>query len=482
LGLEALEDRLALSPFMVKDNILVVTGTPGNDYFTYSYNPSTYTAVLTLNGASYTVNEDQVFLHGISFDGQGGNDTAVLSAAKDALEVDLQPGTGHLVEGGLAAEVDVSNTENIYAYGNSATRAYLRGPGSFTGTPTASYEYGTGFYDLVSGGVGYVYADPSGNASAAAYLYGSPAGGDRFSSDGFTNTYTFANGNTLDVRAFSHVYANAGQYGTGSVTFTDSTGHATLNAGPEHASFVAPYGPTIGTFTIEADGFRQLSAAAQSATGADTAVFTGAGNDVFSGGKGSAAMSGPGYYLSAAGFSYVTAYGTGDQSELASLFDSPGDDTFAASPDYAEMSGAGYEVTVYGFKNAYGFRFAGGHDSAYLYDSPGNDTLTAGPTSATLTGAGFDLEAYGFATLHAFAFAGGHDTASLTGGPGANTFNAQYNRGYLTGSGFAIYVTNFAAVDLFSAPGGTGIAYTDYSTVNYLLTLHPGWSRGNGTL
>jgi hypothetical protein len=480
LCLEGLEDRLALSPFMVQNNVLVVTGTPGNDSFTYGYTPSTHTAVLTLNGVSYTVNEDQVYLNDITFDGQGGSDTAVLNAAKDALEIDLRPGTGHLFESGGAVEVDLSNTENIYAYGNAATQANLYGdnPGdTFTGTPTAGYEYGAGYYDLVSG-AGHVYADAFDRGSSSAYLYGSAAGGDSFSSDGFYNKFTFASGNTLDVRNFSHVYANAGLYGSGTASLTDATGQATLNAAPEQASIVIPsVDPRMPGFTIEADGFRRLNAKEQAA-GTATATLTGSGNDSFSGGKGSAALSGPSYYLSAVGFTNVTANGTGAATEMAALFDSSGDDSFLAGPSDAEMLNSTYSVTVHGFKNVVGFHGAGGHDTASLYDSPGNDTLTAGASSATLSGTGFSLQAYGFTAVYAFANAGGHDTTSLTGGAGSNAFYGGSNRGHLAGTGFDVYVTNFAAVDLFSAPGGTGISYVDPSTVRYLLTLHPGWFRG----
>jgi hypothetical protein len=480
LHLEGLEDRLALSPFMVQNNILVVTGTPGNDYFTYSYTPSTQTAVLTLNGASYTVDEDHVFLTDITFDGQGGSDTAVLNAAKDALDIDLRPGTGHLFEAGGAVEVDLSNTENIYAYGNSATRAMLYGDNAgdtFTGTPTAGYQYGAGYYDLVSG-AGYVYADAFDRGSSSAYLYGSAAGGDTFSSDGFYNKLTFASGNVLDVRNFAHVYASSGLYGSGTASFADATGQATLNAAPEQASIVIPsVDPRMPGFTIEADGFRRLTAKEQSAGGTSAATFTGSGDDTFSGGKGSSALSAPGYYLSAVGFTNVTAYGTGDATEHASLFDSAGDDTFVATPNLAEMFNGSYAVVVHGFKNVYGAHSAGGNDTASLYDSPGNDTLTAGPTSATLSGTGFSLQASGFATLHAYAKAGGHDVASLTGGPGGNTFTAYSNTGHLAGTGFDVYVTGFAAVDLFSAPGGAGAAYIGPYTLSYLLTLHPGWIR-----
>jgi hypothetical protein len=469
LRLEGLEDRLALSPFNLNAGFLTVTGTPGADYFTYSSNPSNHTVTLTLNGASYSVDLRSTFLFGITFDGQGGTDTAAVYDGPTAGEVDLSPGTGDL-EDNIGVALHVQHVANIFAYGNASALANLAGTGAdtFTGTPTLSYQKGTGFYNLVSG-FGRVTASSNISGSDTAYLYGSAAG-DAFSSEGFDATDTFAGGRTVTVRDFSTVHAYSGRYGSGVATYTDGTALATLDAGPEHVTVVDP------AFVTEADGFARLYAVNQFPLPAsDTAVFHGAGNDYFSGGQGFAAMSGPGYSLSAMGFRTVTAYGTGDATEGATLYDSPGNDTFLASPGFAEMYNGSYSVVIHLFTNVQGVDGAGGTDAAFLYDSPGNNTLTAGPTSTTLSGTGFSLQALGFAAVYASAAAGGHDAASLTGGPGGNVFTAHYNSGHLAGAGFDVYINGFAAVDLFTPPGGRGVVLVDSATVNYLLTLHQGW-------
>ena len=124
---------------------LTVTGTSGND--TFSYNGSS-TSSFTLNGVTYATGNN---ISAVVFNGNGGTDVATLTGSGIFTAV-LGAGTGYVT--GTGYTVTVNSVGSIYATGNASDYAYLSGTTNnttFVGTSTYSYVMGSGFMDQVAG-------------------------------------------------------------------------------------------------------------------------------------------------------------------------------------------------------------------------------------------------------------------------------------------------------------------------------------------
>src|SRR5262249_54207904 len=105
------------SPFQVVGTSLHVTGTTGNDQF--SFTAGTSTDAVTLNGLNYTVNP--ALIKSIYFNGNGGSDTANLTDQVNPATAALSPRSATL--GSQNYSVITSNTQYNYVYGRAGDTA-----------------------------------------------------------------------------------------------------------------------------------------------------------------------------------------------------------------------------------------------------------------------------------------------------------------------------------------------------------------------
>src|SRR5947208_2542949 len=115
--LEVLEDRLALTPFLVVGTTLKVVGTPGSD--TFSFAPQGNDYLVKMNGSSFTAKPGQIKT--IEVDGKGGLDFAYMTAGKGPNALDLSPFGGTLT--GANYKVTLTSMDFISATGGAADTA-----------------------------------------------------------------------------------------------------------------------------------------------------------------------------------------------------------------------------------------------------------------------------------------------------------------------------------------------------------------------
>jgi hypothetical protein len=294
-ALEALEDRLALSPFMVQGTQLIATGTPGTDYFTFSSTNGVRQA--NLNGVSYTV--DPAHITSIVFNGQGGAwDLAEVYGVSGGY---LLPQGGSLTAAGI--QITVQNTATIIAYsdGHAGESFGFYGNGrndTFGASPGAGYMYGSGYFNYGGGFSSIVaYGNPQGGTNApsdVAYLNGS--GQNDTLNMVPTSADLEGSGYYLHAVAFGHVVA------TDSGSMSDwaylwGSGRDALYTARGNYSSMLGYG-----YFNEAYGF-----GVSSGYNGGSAIFYYLPTDFYTGGTTWGLMNGNGYSDFASGFTYVNS-------------------------------------------------------------------------------------------------------------------------------------------------------------------------------
>jgi hypothetical protein len=386
------DPALALS-----NGTLTVTGTPGNDAFTFT--PGAAQDSMTLNGKALAVDAAAVSSGGVVFNGNGGSDSATLTAGGGANTLSLSPGGGTL--SGPGYQVTLNKVGQVVATGHAGDRAYLTGsPGAdaFVGTPTYAYLYdtasGASFFNQANG-FGVVVA--SGGGGGTAYLYGDArAGGNVFVA---TPTYAYLRG---------------------------------------HSS----------GFFNQVSGFRAVVGTA--AAGSDQSYLYGGGGSTFVGTPSYAYLYGSGPWEQANGFQFVVGHASGTGNTAYQYGTSAGGNTLVVTPTYSYLTGpAGAGRTGHFINYADGFQTVVGvagsaHDGAYLYGVPGN-TLVATSAYAALSGTGLSAQASGFASVQVYSGGGGqaylHGTMTA-----ADTFVEGSGSAYLYGATFLDFASGFASV------------------------------------
>ncbi len=381
----------------LNNGTLVVSGTAGND--TFSFTPATPQDNMKLNGTALAVDAASVSTGGVVFNGNGGSDSATLTAAGSGpTALTLLPGGGLMSGPGYA--VRLNTVGQVVANGRPGDRASLFGSGSndaFVGTPAYAYLSGNGYLNLASG-FGVVVASGGGTAN---FLGDPKAGGNVFVA---TPPYAYLRG-----------------------------------AG----------------FFNQANGFKTV--VGTDAAGTDQAYLYGSGGNVFVGTPTySYLYGGGGPFEQANGFPYVVATASGSGNTAYLFGAAKGGNALVAGPSYAYLSGpagAGLGGPGGTFINyAAGFQTvvgtAGGPgDVAYLYGVPGN-TLVATSSYAVLSGGGMVAQANGFGSV--YAYSGGGGQAVLYGTmTAADTFVDYGSYAVLFGDAFFDLASGFASV---SAP------------------------------
>jgi hypothetical protein len=463
---------------------LCVTGTPGNDNFSFAVDSTGYQ--LNVNGTPY--HADAALTQTILYDSGAGQDTATITGGSGAETLHLWNGGARLH--GPGYNLAIGNTETINGFGGAGDTAYFNDvPGNqvFVGTPTYANLTGTGYFDQVSGFPTVVAGANVGNTERA-YLYGASGGGNSFVNNfQFTPATTNESGSAYNLQAagFQRTVASGSGAASDTAFFygAPSSFPNTFGAPSGANTFVGT--PTYSTLTnagiaSTAAGFNTVSAyggtAVQNTSGADLALlFDSAAADVF--------LSTPTYsYMQnnlatgtvtnvASGFPSVRGYDSGG-GDLAFLFDSAGNDTFVGTPAYSYLYGTGYLNLAINFLQVRAFSSMG-TDTALLFDSAGDDTFR-GTTAYSFLGAnnGSYLNmAFGFATVSAYA-SSGNDSADVYDSPGNDTFTAQGADGTMSGTGYTRSVHGFKSV---RATSTTGVDKLFLGAVNYAFSQVGNW-------
>jgi hypothetical protein len=365
---------------------LAVSGTSGNDTFTFS--PGAVRHSLTLNGVNLAV--DTASVDTITFN--GGSDSVSLATTGSNNIVSLMPG-GALLQG-AGYRVSVGGAAQVSVYGGARDSAYFTdspGSNSFLATPAYAYLTGGGLTETASG-FGYVHATSSGGSDRAS-LYDS-AGGASFLA---TPTYAYLAGSgfTDVVAGFPTVVAN-GAASDAAYLYGSPAGGGVLIGTPAYSYL---YG---GGYFNEAVGFPRVIGNASSPS--DLAFLYGAsgGGNVFVGTPAYGYLTGAGYFNDAVGFQRVTAT-AGAPSDAAYLYGAPGN-VFAATSANAYLYGAGYFNDAAGFHSVYGY--SGDAGRAYLLGTGTSaDTFVNAGVYAYLYGDAFFQLASGFASVYANPYA-----------------------------------------------------------------------------
>jgi hypothetical protein len=341
---------------------LTVTGTAGNDSFTFT--PGGAQDSMTLNGQALAVDAASVSSGGVEFNGNGGSDSATLTTAPGGgSTLFLSPGGGTL--SGAGYQVTLNKVGWVVASGHSGDRAYFSGSAgtdAFIGTPAFAYLYntasGTNFF---SEAVGFGVVLASGNGGGSAFLYGAPSGGDVFV-DTSAQAYLYGAGFFNQANRFQTVVATAGA----------GTDQAYLFGGANSAFVGTPtysYLHDGGGDWEQADGFGYLVA---KATGVNSTAYlygSAAGVNRFVVTPGLSYLTGPAPGGAGALVNYAEGFqavvGTaGTGADVATLYGVPGN-TFVATSTYALLTGAGLTGQANGFGSVYAY--SGGGGQAYLY-------------------------------------------------------------------------------------------------------------------
>jgi hypothetical protein len=399
--LEALEDRLALSPYTVQGTTLIVNAPRGGqDAFTFS--AGTTTSEVTMDDIPYTVNPN--LIHAIVFNGNGGTDQAsLITGPQGGSILSLRPDAGRLT--GANYTLTLNGIQHIFAYGVANDTANLYGgftTNSFVGKPTSAEMSGSGYDNVVSGFTTVQAHGMSAFSSAdRATLYGSTTSTNWFA--GAPNTSSMAGKGYEDlVSGFSQVEAHAGT----------SSDHAVLYGATIHSNtFVGM--PTSSRMTATgcqrvADGFRTVTGIA--GTSADQAFLFGAttSSNAFAGGPGDSGMEGSGYSYQVRGFGSVAAL-AGTPADSALLYGSKTTlNTYKGGPTSSTLSGSGYQIYVEYFGEVIAYAGNPG-DTAYFTGSTtstnhfiGNGVNATSPVSR-MSGSGYDNSAHGFGYVSAQA-------------------------------------------------------------------------------
>ena len=379
--------------------------------------------------------------------GSLGDDTFIFELVGDELHVTVNSEPTQVFD---AAAVEVlyldggAGTDTITLYGSG-------GADTFTAGPDASRLQLDGSTLVIS--TGFTTTTVYGSSAASATLYGT-SGDDHFQGHEVYDQMFLDSGQTFTLWDFGTVAANVtmddATYGAASgggdlAELYDGLDADTFTAGPTSGQLAYQGGNLVSTA-----GFDSL--AAYALYGTNKAILYGSGSDdQFYGHEDVGIMSGPGYYLYAAGFDDVTGDATGAGAEyggalggydVAVLYDAPGADAYYAGPSHSQMVyDRGTGVTSLGFFRMDSYQNAddGSTDVAYLYGSGGDDVLESYEDTSLMSSASYIYYIIGYGEVIADvsgtagteygADSGGVDIAVLYDSAGNDTFYSGPTRG-----------------------------------------------------
>jgi hypothetical protein len=458
--MEVLEDRLALSPYVIQGTTLTVNGTGGND--TFHFAAGTTTCTVELDGYFPLENVLLNQIHSINFKGNGGTDRIVLDLTRSTgSTLNLYPDRGTLQEANDT--LSLTGIQTISAYGRANESANLYGgltTNIFVGTPTSGEMSGSG-YDNVVNGFGTVLAH-GGSTSDVATCYGSTTSTNWFA--GTANTSSMAGNGYEDlISGFYKVEAHAGTSSDKAVLYGATSASNTF-VGTSSSGWINATG-----YQRKADGFH--SVVAYAGTSSDQAVLYGStqGFNEFAGGATNSSMVGPGYSDEVRGFAKVEAH-AGTAVDDALLFGAKSTlNTFSGGPTSSTMSGKGYQNIADGFSQVIASA-ANSWDMATFTGSTtsANHFIGNGPhatsTVSHMYGQGYHNWAYGFGYVSAQA-ATPEDTAVLTGlTTSRNTFTVTPTYCELVSlTGDVIFARGFHYAGVYAGtPADSATFYTSY--------------------
>jgi hypothetical protein len=461
--------------------IFVVSGTSGNDTFSFTGGPTLASWVVKLNSQQLTIPAGTT---AIEFNGNGGTDTVTIngtSATGESASIAL--GAVNFTDAGAGGTpytvTAVNFTSATISTGGSGTLAVSDNTGNnlltmMPATTTLTNSSNTA-QQIVAKGFNNVTAAATGNGSSTLVSLFGGTGADTLTASpqgavlaDKAGTYTLTADGFVTVRA-------SGGTGNDTALLTDAVGGA-FSATPTSAVLTELSGSVI-----TANNFKSVQATAVGAT--DTASLSGGvGSNSFVGGKGRSELKGVNYDNVAKGFYAVSVTGAASGFNTALLTDAAGNAALTVKPQSATLSdasaakAASYKinlVSAFQVIQAYETSLAAGstatlngsttaanvftstpntnnatlmpavgsafreyvqgfttilanstnaNDTANLYDSAGNDTFTGTPiTSKMSLSTGRIVTASGFKTVNAFSRNGGVDTANLTGTTGPDT-------------------------------------------------------------
>jgi hypothetical protein len=335
---------------------LTFTGTSGND--SYSFTAGAVEHVV-LNGVSFSI--DPAAAATVNFVGNGGSDTATLTAAGAGNSATLLLGYGQLQGPGYSASASGVTTLTVSDGGaDSATLGDSTGLATFVGMPGDSYLQGNG---------------------------------DMSSAVGFKTVTAYAGAGTNESAYFGDTVGNA--------LFVGRAAYSYLQG---------------GGLTEAAVGFKTLTAYGK-AGGSDPAYLVDTtGNAMFVGRPTGSYLQGGGVTNAAVGFASVTAYALAGSNDVAVLYDGAGANTFWATAGSSALYGAGYLNDAVGFKTVYAVATgAASSDTAVLHDAPGNNVFYGQGSSAVMTNNGAVMyNVSGFGQVAIVSSLGGFDQAFLS--------------------------------------------------------------------
>ncbi len=417
---------------------------------------------MRINGIGYEFTDAEAAV--ISFDGAGGNDTAVLTGSTAAETARLRPGQGTFSRPGLV--VSLANTPYIAANGGGGNDVAFLYDSPGDDTLVVNDTYGT-----LTGGLP---GDPFGlTVNSFRYVHGySTAGGtDTANLHGTAGQETVVTRPT-DAKIIGVGYFGRAWYfdevtmhgggGTDVAYLYDSPGDDTLVVNDTYGSLTG--GLPGNLFAVRANNFRYVHGYS-TAGGTDTADLHGtAGKETVVARPTNAKIIGSEHFGRAWYFDEVTAEGGGGI-DVAFLYDSPGDDTLEIDDKHGSLAGGlpgdPFEITVNNFRYVHGYATAGGADTAKLHGTAGQETVVARPTNAKIIGSEHFGRAWYFdeVTMHG---GGGIDVAFLYDSPGDDTLEIDDTHGSLAGGlpgdPFEITVNNFRYVHGYATAGGTDTA------------------------
>ncbi len=431
-----------------------VFGTAADDRFDFA---AAAFHQVTINQLHYQFDSTQFTT--FTFEGNGGDDTAVLVGSDSVETARMEPTTATF--GNEQYEVTVRETADIIILGqggdDQATLFDSTGDDVLNATPDYVELFGTGFYSRVDS-FRYVYAYSQAGGEDSATLRDS-AGDDKFTT---TASYGVLEGSNYYNRAvgFAEIIARATAGGNDSAKLYDSAGNETFLA-------TATYAKMSGNgWNRQACGFDLVQAFA-TAGGNDVAtLYDSAGDDALVATATYARLRGNGFYNQVSQFDQVFAYATGGGYDSAWLYDSAGGDTLLATPTYGLLYSDGFYNRAAGFDRLVAYSTNGGDDTAVLYDSAGNDRLVATSDYAVMWNNDFYNRAAGFRYLTSYATAGGADTVKLYDSAGDDILTGDADNVHLYGQNFDIWAVSFRYRYATASTGGNDRAYLDDTSDN----------------
>ncbi len=213
-----------------------------------------------------------------------------------------------------------------------------------------------------------------------------------------------------------------GGEGRDTVWLYDSTGNESLEAWPDHASFVNGSGDDVADFAVQVSGIEDLLAYATRG-GTDDAVFHGsADGDKFKSYEDSVRLRArnSSYTLRAKKFDTVLGDAGSGGKDIAVFNGSDGEDTFhfSGAENAAQMEGKRRDHTATGFGSIVVRAGSGENDVAYLTDFPGpdsgiDDVVYFRAHKTQLVGEEVEVIVRAFDVVHATASESGFDVARI---------------------------------------------------------------------